>query len=123
MNIDKYISQITPDLRARKILKNAALVDDSQSSRCVLKAFLGPEITHLTKLRAPRLIPAAQAFVRAPEPRNIYRGIQLYIWLNEKVPEGHDRETLILLGMMSYIEQEKKADVAREMVDFMTVIL
>lgn len=105
----------------RKILKKAALVDDTAASRCVMKAFLSSELSALLKARAPRLGPAAQAFITAQEPKNIFRGLQLYVWLNEKIPEGHDRETLILLGMTQYLESEAKADVARDMVDFLAV--
>lgn len=121
MNVDTYIASLTPDVRTRGILKRAAMVDDTPASRCVMKAFLGSQITALIKVRAPRLAPAARAFVRAPEPMSIYRGLQLYMWLNEKIPEGHDRETLILLGMTTYLEKEAKASVARDMVDFMAV--
>ena len=110
---------MTTDSRVRKILKKAAFVDDTADSRCVMKAWLSSEITALIKVRAPRLTRAAQAFVRAPEPKNIYRGLQLYIWLNEKIPEDQDRSTLILLAMTEYIEQESKADVARDMIDFL----
>ncbi len=119
MNVDKYIASLTPDIRMRRILKQAAMVDDSPDSRCVMKAYLSSQITALIKVRAPRLAPAAQAFVKAPEPANIYRGLQLLVWLSEKIPENHDRETLILLGMTTYIEKEKKATVARQMVEFL----
>ncbi len=121
MNVDRYIASITPDVRMRRILKKAATVDDSPAARCVMKAWLGSELTALIKLRAPRIAPAVRAFVTAPEPKNIYRGLQTLIWLNEKIPENQDRSTLILLGMTMYLEKESKADVAREMVDFLAV--
>jgi hypothetical protein len=121
MDAGRFINSLTPDVRMRRILKQAAQVDDSPSARCVMKAFLGSQITALIKARAPRLGPAAQVFIRAPEPANIYRGLQLYVWLNEKIPEGHDRETLILLGMQMYLEKEAKASVARQAVDLMAV--
>lgn len=123
VDIDKYIASFTSDRRTREILRNAATVDDSPDSRRVLKSFLGPQLTSLVYQRAPEIFSAAQSFVCAPEPNNIYRGIQLYVWLNEKIPEDQDRATLILLGMMTYIEQEKKADSAREIVDHMTTII
>ena len=87
-----------------------------------MRAFLSTEITALVKERAPRILGAARAFVCASEPKNINRGLQLYVWLNEKIPEQHDRSTLILLGMSMYLESEAKADVARQAVDFMTVV-
>lgn len=119
MNVDRFIATLTPDTRMRRILKKAATVDDTSDSRCVMKAWLSSEITALIKVRAPRLAKAAQAFVKAPEPKNIYRGLQLYVWLNEKIPEEQDRSTLILLGMNMYIESETKAETARDMINFM----
>lgn len=121
MNVDQYIESMTPDVRMRRILKKAAMVDDTPASRCVMNAFLSSQLSALIKLRTPRLRRAAQAFVRAPPPKNTYRGLQLYIWLNEKVPEGQNREILILLGMQMYLEQEAKADAGRSMVNYMAV--
>jgi hypothetical protein len=86
-----------------------------------MKAWLSSELTALVKERAPRMGPALQAFVNVDEPKNIYRGLQAYVWLNEKIPEGQDRSTLMLLGINMYLEAESKADVARQMIDFMAV--
>ncbi len=121
MNVDRFIASLTPDVRMRKILKQAATVDDTPAARCVLKAWLSSEITALIKTRTPRLGKAAQAFVTAPDPKSMYRGLQLYVWLSEKIPEDQDRSTLILLGMQTYLEQEAKADAAKQMIDFMGV--
>lgn len=121
MNVDRYINTLTPDTRMRRILKKAAMVDDTPDSRCVMKAWLSSELTALIKARAPRIAPAVQAFVRAPEPKNIYRGLQVHVWLSEKIPDGQDRSTLILLGMQMYLESEAKADVSRDMIDFLAV--
>lgn len=121
MNIDRYIKSMTPDVRMQRILKRAATVDETRDAICVRKAWLSSELTALIKARTPRLGPAIQRFVTAPDPKNIYRGLQVYVWLNEKIPEEQDRSTLILLGMEMYLEGEAKADAAREMVDFLAV--
>jgi hypothetical protein len=122
MNVDRWVARMTPDLRMRKILKKAAQVDDSPEARCVMKAYLDSQIGALIKTKAPNLKGAARAFVNTSEPQNIYRGLQLYVWLNEQIPVEYERETLILLGMQQYLEQEKKAEVARDMVDFLAVV-
>lgn len=121
MNVDRFIASMTPDVRMRRILKQAATVDDSPAARCVLKAFLNSELTALVKERAPRLAPAVQAFVGVPEPKCLYRGLQMLVWLSEKIPEEQDRGMLILLGCQLYLEAEAKADVARQAIDFMAV--
>lgn len=121
MDVSAYIASLTTDTRMRRILGRAATVDDTPASRCVMRGFLSTQLTSLVKLRAPRMAKAVQAFVAAPEPQNIYRGLQTYIWLSESVPEGHDRETLMLLAMQEYLKREAQADVAREAVNFMAV--
>lgn len=121
MDLTAYINSLTPDVRVRRILTNAARVDDSDAARRVMRGFLSAQLTALVKERAPRMAPAVRAFVAAPEPKNIYRGLQCYLWLMEKIPEDQDRETLMLLGMQMYLASEAKADNAREMVNFMAV--
>lgn len=121
VDISRYISQFTNDPKTRNILRNIARVDDSPDARCVLRNFLSGELTELIHTKTPNLVGAARSFVCAPEPKNIYRGFQLYIWLKEQIPKEHDRESLILLGMMKYIEGEKRADSAREIVDYLGI--
>ncbi len=121
MNIDNYIDKFTTDTQTRQILKQIASVDDSPDSRFVLKNFLTSELTDLIAKKTPNLVGAARAFVCAPEPKNLQRGFQLYIWLKEKIPEEHDRESLILLGMMKYIEAEKRSSVTQRIVDFVAI--
>lgn len=121
MDVGAYIASITPDVRMRRILTNAATVDDTPASRCVMRGFLAMQLKSLVKARAPRMTEAVRAFVAAPEPKNLYRGLQAYLWLMEKIPEDQDRETLMLLGMQMYLTQEAKADNAREMVSFIAV--
>lgn len=121
MDISRQIASYTQDVKLRKILGKIARIDDSEDARCVLKAFLSSELTSLVKNKTPRLMDAANAFVNVQDPVKIYRGLQLYIWLMEDVPPGHDRETLILLAMMQYIEGEKKTESSREMIDYLAV--
>ncbi len=121
MDISKYISKFTRDPRTRRVLQNISRIDDSPDARCVLRNFLSGELTELINTKTPNLFQAARSFVCAPEPKNIYRGFQLYIWLKEQIPAEHDRESLILLGMMEYIEGEKRAESARDIVDTLVI--
>lgn len=121
MDVSAYIASLTPDVRMRRILTQAATVDDTAASRCVMRGFLSSQLTALLKARAPRMAPAIRAFVKADEPKSIHRGLQCYMWLMEKIPEDQDRETLMLLGMQMYLTAEAKADAAREMVNFLAV--
>lgn len=121
MDVNKYISKFTTDPAARRILRNITNIDSSSDSRRVLRSFLTAELTDLIHKKTPNLAFAARAFVCAPEPKNIYRAFQLYVWLKEQIPAEHDRESLILLGMMQYIEGEKRGDSAREIVDYLAI--
>lgn len=103
------------------ILQNIARIDSSPDARCVLKSFLTVELTQLINSKAPNLAWAARSFVTAPEPKSIYRAFQLYIWMKEDIPKEHDRESLILMGMLDYIEGEKRTDSARQMVDYLAI--
>jgi len=121
MDVNSYIAKYTGDPKTRRILQNISKIDDSPDARCVLKNFLTSELSELVCKKTPSLMRAARAFVYAPEPKNIYRAFQLYVWLKEKIPVEHDRESLILLGMMQYIEGEKRTDSVREIVDYLAI--
>lgn len=121
VDVNRFISRFTTDPRTRAILQNISQIDSSPDARCVLKSFLTVELTQLINKSHPNLAYAARSFVAVPDPKSIYRAFQLYIWMKEEIPKEHDRESLILLGMLDYIEGEKRTESARQMIDYLAI--